>query len=162
MQFACERWSLAERSPQYLGSQVLQVRGSSWRLYDQPLAASSNRPNGRPTPVSFTPDLGYLRIGSALFGLTDAQKYEPVQISTGQITYFDEFDSRGSYVATSCRRMMSVDDLIGDGSSAIVPEDQVHDFSKDLHQMLEEGLKSVSGTESTNPTSQSQSRKDGT
>ena len=135
------------RSPKLNSSQLLEVKESSWRLYDQPASKPlPGQPNRRPGPVSFTPDLQILRIGSRLFSYSVRGGYSPIDAFNIEQNNYEEIGHRGPYIALSTREPTPKGEI---DEPTDLDEHIVIDFSEHLSRIFEESMKSASEAETS-------------
>lgn len=133
-------------------SQALEVGGSSWRLYDRPATSTLSQPNGRPLPISSTPDLRCIRVGSKVFCQFEGETYSPARLHSEMEIYFEEISHQDSYVALSSRQAVIEEESEDKKEALSVNNSDLYDFSRDLSEVLEEIEKSISEAESSKAT----------
>ncbi|KAI9647062.1 hypothetical protein NHQ30_005064 [Ciborinia camelliae] len=128
LEFICQQWSLGNRRPKLTASQNISASRSSWCLYDRPV---TEKVLGRPSPVSLTDDLLYLRIGRQLFFKKDG-KYTPIKLFDEEL-YFEDMVSSGPYIAVSSRRTVTHEDLVNGPAT----DDTIQDYGENMAQMIQ-------------------------
>ncbi|KAM0160095.1 hypothetical protein ACHAQE_004710 [Botrytis cinerea] len=107
LEFTCQQWKIGTRRPKLTVSQKINASRANWCLYDHPV---SKKALGRPIPVSLTPDLQYLRIGSQIFA-KQKDKYTPIELFDKEL-YLEDMANSGPYVAVSSRQNLTHENLV--------------------------------------------------
>ncbi|KAF7927708.1 uncharacterized protein EAE98_006090 [Botrytis deweyae] len=131
LEFTCQQWKLGTGRPKLTGSQKLNASRMNWCLYDHPV---SKRALGRPVPVSLTPDLQYLRIGSQLFAKQN-DKYTPIELFDKEL-YFEDMANSGPHIAVSTRQNLTHENL----ADIQAKEDLILDYGDYLVQKMNQQL----------------------
>ena len=144
--FVCQRWCLNGRSTRLKRSQVLRTEKSFWHLYDRPVSKDLlGSPYGRPSPVSLTPDLRILRIGSCLFAHEETTGYVAINAFEENHDYFEEIASRGDLIALSSRQEAPQEAANASSNESKEPIEHVlSDYTGELRAILEESIKAAS------------------
>lgn len=106
----------------------------NWCLYDHPV---SKRALGRPVPVSLTPDLQFLRIGSHLFAKQN-DEYTPIEIFEKEV-YFEDMANSGPYISIASRQDLTHEDLIEMPSTDDLTLDYGEYIAQKIIQQLAKG-----------------------
>ncbi|TGO40704.1 hypothetical protein BHYA_0033g00580 [Botrytis hyacinthi] len=155
LEFTCQQWTLGTRRPKLRLSQKLTASRMNWCLYDHPV---SKRALGRPIPVSLTPDLQFLRIGSQLFAKQN-DEYTPIKIFEKEV-YFEDIANSGPYIAIASRQNLTHEDLIDMPSTDDLTLDYGEYIAHKIIQQLAKGQeqdadKSLTSTTTTTKKSRS-------
>ncbi|TGO22714.1 hypothetical protein BPAE_0157g00010 [Botrytis paeoniae] len=155
VEFTCQQWTLGTHRPKLIVSQKLNASRMNWCLYDHPV---SKRALGRPIPVSLTPDLQFLRIGSQIFAKQN-DEYTPIKIFKEEL-YFEDMANSGPYIAIASRQNLTHETLIEILSTDDLKLDYGEYIAQKIIQQLTKGKEQAvdnSSTSTTATTEKSQS-----
>lgn len=118
----CETWQLADgTSPTLLRTQTISTTSAATNWTSYRIASEEKRKAfGSPEPISFCPDMNYLRIGSQILskqGSGDYAKIIGLDATDGSSpVYFEEITGRGPYIVLATRRRVP-DAIVNQGGS---------------------------------------------
>ncbi|KAF5879132.1 putative nacht domain protein [Botrytis fragariae] len=147
LEFICQQWTLGTHRPKLTVSQKLNASRMNWCLYDHPV---SQRALGRPIPVSLTPDLQYLRIGSQLFAKQNGE-YTSINIFEKEL-YFEDMANSGPYIAIASRQNLSHENLLDIQPTDDLILDYGEYITQKIIQQLAKGKEQAATKASTSPT----------